>query len=79
MEPKGEALAAYAHEAWSGWMRYLFEKSQECEGGAVIIPAGLVARWKRQMNTEYDDLPAEEKGSDKAEAYKILAIVERYK
>ncbi len=28
-----EKLAEYAHEAWSGWMRYLFEKSERNPDG----------------------------------------------
>ena len=69
-------LAAYAHKAWSGWMKYMFSKSifEEDGDGAVIIPADLVERWKRQMNTAYDDLPADEQISDVAEAHKMIAI-----
>lgn len=68
-----EALAEYAHEAWSGWMRYLFSKCTE-QGGTLVIPPWAVARWTRQMNTAYADLPESEKASDRAEATKILAI-----
>ena len=81
-----EALAAYAHEAWSGWMKYLFSKTERLNGRAVVeggyvrdgavIPLGSVERWKRQMNTPYADLPESEKESDRAEADKMLAIVE---
>jgi hypothetical protein len=71
-----EQLADYAHEAWSGWMRYLFEKSQTNPDGSVTIPATLVARWQRQMNSPYGSLPENEKESDRAEADKMLAIVE---
>jgi len=70
-----EQLAEYAHEAWSGWMRYLFSKciySKEC---SVIIPEWAVERWKRQMNTAYRDLPKTEKDSDLAEADTIMGIV----
>ena len=63
-----EALAKYAHKAWSGWMKYLFDKSTKNEDGTVTIPQWAVARWERQMNTEYDDLPESEKKSDRAEA-----------
>jgi hypothetical protein len=67
-----EQLAALAHEQWAGWMKYLFEKSIERDGGSVEIPAHLVTRWKRQMNTAYVDLPESEKESDRAEADRIL-------
>ena len=76
-EQKREALAAYAHTAWSGWMEYLFSKciGPESDGG-LIIPRDSVDRWLRQANTAYADLPEEEKESDRAEADKILAILE---
>lgn len=72
-----EKLAEYAHDAWSGWMRYLFEKSDVGDGDAVVIPGWAVRRWRRQMCTAYEDLPEDEKDSDRAEADKMLAIVER--
>jgi len=69
-----EQLAAYAHEAWAGWMGYLFEKSSKNPDGSVTIPAELVERWTRQMGTAYADLPEDEKHSDRVEAIKIMRI-----
>lgn len=71
-----EKLAENAHESWVGWMSYLFQKSTLNGNGTVTIPAGLVERWTRQMNTPYDNLPDEEKQSDLDEADKILEIIE---
>lgn len=71
-----EQLAALAHEQWAGWMRYLFENSIEGDDGCVEIPASFVARWKRQMNTPYVDLPENEKESDRAEADKMLHVIQ---
>lgn len=72
-----EDLASYAHEAWTGWMQYLFDKSfLDVETGAVTIPADLVERWKRQMSTPFEKLPKHEQASDLAEADKMLAILE---
>lgn len=79
MDDLRERLAAYAHEAWSGWMRYMFEKGSEVEGHIVLMP-NEVERWKQQMNTPYKDLPEQEKASDRVEANKmmqIFGIVER--
>jgi len=70
-----EYLAAYAHDAWSGWMRYLFGTGVEHKDGSFTIEAESVARWRRQMRTLYDDLPESEKESDRDEADKILDIV----
>jgi len=70
-----EKLAAYAHEAWSHWMRYLFSQCLPAEGTTDwTIPEDKVLRWQRQMNTPYKDLPEHEKKSDRDEALKIQAI-----
>jgi len=71
-----ELLAALSHEQWSGWMRYLFGKSQRGPNGTVTLPASLVSRWERQMNTAYHDLPECEKQSDRNEADKTITILE---
>ena len=63
-----EALAAAAHQSWSGWMKYLFSQSSENPDGSVTIPPELVARWIRQMDTDYVNLPVNEKESDREEA-----------
>lgn len=68
-----EALADYAHAAWSGWMVYLFQKSHENPDGSVTIPPELVRRWRRQMVTAYAELPANEQASDLAEADAMLS------
>lgn len=70
-----ELLAEYAHEAWSGWMKYLFEKCELGAGGSVVMPDWAVKRWARQANTKYADLSPEEKESDRTEADRMLAIV----
>ena len=69
-----EKIASYAHQAWSGWMKYMFSKSQIYSDGSVTIPASLVTRWKRQIDTPYPDLPVQEKLSDLEEADKILSL-----
>jgi hypothetical protein len=69
-----EGLADYAHRAWAGWMKYMFEKSIKNEDGTVTIPASLVERWSRQMNTPYPMLPENEQQSDLIEADKMLEI-----
>ena len=74
--PSREALAEYAHRAWSGWMNYLFGKSKGNADGTVTIPASLVERWLRQSQAQYADLPEAEKESDRTEADRILALVQ---
>jgi len=72
-----ELLAQYAHDAWSGWMEYLFSKSIHNDDGTVTIPKWAVDRWKRQADTKYDDLPEQEKMSDRDEAMKMIEIINR--
>lgn len=73
--PTRESLAEYAHDAWSGWMRYLFGKSTRNQDGTITIPAWAVDRWTRQAGTKYADLPENEKDSDRAEADKMIGIM----
>lgn len=68
-------LARYAHEAWSGWMQYMFSKGLKEADGTYLMPAWAVERWTRQMETDYRELPASERESDLAEADKMLAIL----
>ena len=70
-----EALADYAHQAWSGWMRYLFSKCINGPDYSMLIPSHLKTRWYRQVDTDYSNLPDEEKESDRQEADRMLAIV----
>lgn len=76
MNKQRERMAEAAHDAWSGWMEYLFGKSQTLEDGSVVIPASLVERWKRQMHTPYSELSEEEKESDRAEADRYLSAAQ---
>lgn len=70
-----EELADLAHRQWARWMEYLFEKSTLNEDGTVTIPKWAVDRWKRQVNTEYKDLPEEEKESDRNEARRVIEAI----
>ena len=70
-----EALANYAHEAWSGWMVYMFNKATLNQDGSITIPCEFYTRWCRQSETLYINLPEHEKESDRVEADKILAIL----
>lgn len=74
---KREKLSDYAHDAWSRWMKYLFSKCiipiHKTQGG-LIIPQLELEKWKRKMETSYNDLSEEEKESDRNEADKIINI-----
>ncbi len=70
-----ERLADNAHSSWSNWMAYLFEHSKHNKNGSVTIPKKLVNKWKRQMETSFEDLIPAEKWSDYAEADKIMNLL----
>ena len=70
-----ERLADLCHKQWAGWMEYLFGKSTENKDGSVTIPEWAVRRWKRQVETPYEELPTIEMDSDRKEADKFLAIL----
>lgn len=79
-----EILADLCHDQWSGWMKYLFSKCEptilsETNEKALIIPLWAVERWQRQMNTLYQDLPKEEKDSDRKEADRFIRILRIHK
>jgi hypothetical protein len=75
MDVLKEGLAEYAHNQWSGWMEYLFEKSTKNEDGTVTIPKLAVERWERQVKTPYIELSEQEKESDRKEAEGMINII----
>lgn len=70
-----ELLAAYAHEAWSGWLIYMKCKGIINDDGTWTIPVWAVQRWQRQATTPYADLPESEKELDRDEADKIRRLL----
>ena len=74
-DPQVEALAALAHEQWSGWMRYLFAQFPKLYTGSRLIPVEWATRWVRQMKTPYAELSETEKDSDRTEARRVLAVL----
>lgn len=70
-----EELAAVEHERWSHWQRYVHGKCQLQQDGSLLIPSELVAQWKRQMETLYDDLTEAEKQSDREQVLRYLPVV----
>jgi hypothetical protein len=65
-----ESLAEYAHEAWSGWMKYMLPRLSLNSDNVDTL------RWRRQMLMEYRFLSEDEKESDRKEADRILSIIE---
>lgn len=72
-----EALAELVHQQWAAWMQHILSLCQMNPDGSATLPAWAVERWLRQANTEYFSLPAHEKESNRAEARKVLTIIEK--
>jgi hypothetical protein len=73
-----EALAELIHDdQWSGWMNYFTGKCQVNDDGSLTVPAGYIAALRRQMMTPYHELSEAEKDSDRQEADKVLALIEK--
>ena len=72
-----EELAAIEHERWSHWQRYVHEKGTRQSDGSLVIPAGLVERWERQMETPYAKLSQKEKESDREQVRKYLPTIKK--
>ena len=72
-----EVVAAEMHAVWTHWMKYLQANVVWQEGVGWIIPEHFILRWQRQMRTPYAELPEEEKQSDRHQAQKVLAVIER--
>lgn len=79
-----EALAALAHEQWSGWMKYLIGRltcgglSMMSDRGPCVIERDDLDRWKRQVHTPYAELSESEKESDRKEADRVIALLTEY-
>jgi hypothetical protein len=71
-----EELAALEHQRWAHWQKYVHDKGQRQPDGSIVLPADLVARWERQINTQYADLTAEEKDSDREQVKKYRPLLE---
>jgi len=70
-----ERLASIEHERWAHWQRYMHSKGEQRSDGSMVIPGDLVAQWSRQMETPYEDLPPEERESDREQVRRYLPTV----
>lgn len=73
-----ERIAEVQHGIWSHWMKYLFNQCTDVDtedDRVVAIPPDLEKRWRRQMWTNYRDLPEHERESDRHQADKVLEVL----
>lgn len=73
-----ESIAAIQHDQiWAHWTKYQFSKCTQNPDGSLTIPAELVEHWTRQANTLYADLSESERESDRRQADKVLAVIDK--
>lgn len=70
-----EDLAHIEHERWSDWQKHVHAKAQRQPDGSLLIPAGLVAAWGRQIATPYAELSEGEKESDREQVRRYLPTI----
>jgi hypothetical protein len=70
-----EELAAIEHERWSQWQRYVHSKCTRQPDGSLLLPADLVARWEKQVATNYSALDETDKERDREQVYRYLPLI----
>jgi hypothetical protein len=70
-----DVLADIEHERWSHWQRYMHKQATKQADGSLVLPAHLVSRWEKQINTPFASLSEEEKESDREQVRKYLPII----
>ena len=71
----GGRLADVEHERWSHWQRYVHSKGLRQTDGSLLLPADLVARWEKQIDTKYAELDDQERESDREQVRKYLPLI----
>ena len=70
-----EELAAIEHERWAHWQRFMHEQGERQPDGSLVLPAELVAKWDRLIETPYAQLTDNERESDREQVRRYLPIV----
>jgi hypothetical protein len=70
-----DELAAIEHERWAHWQSYLHEQGTPLPDGSLVLPANLIARWKRQLSSPYASLSDDERESDREQVLRYLPVL----
>ena len=73
-----EELAAHEHTRWAHWQKYLHDRGERQPDGSLILPADLVSRWERQIETPYAELTEDEQESDREQVRGYLPLLKRW-
>ena len=69
-------IAHFLHDEWSVWMSSLLTHGQKQADGSVLVPAGLVKEWQRQMGFSLPGLEASEQRLYMDRAERLLKRLE---
>ncbi len=64
-----EKLAKLEHLQWVEWTKYMLNN----------LTDDNITRWKKQLETNYDNLPDDEKWSDRRWAKKVVELISKSK
>ncbi|MFA5828162.1 MAG: hypothetical protein WC841_02215 [Candidatus Shapirobacteria bacterium] len=67
MKDLREELAKLEHLQWTCWSKFMLNNLTEEN----------IAKWKKQINTPYNELTDQEKQSDRKWADKVLEIIQK--
>lgn len=70
-----EQLAAIEHRRWADWQQWMHDQCVRDDDGSLTIPAGLVSRWERQIDTPYADLSEREQESDREQVRRYWPLI----
>lgn len=70
-----EKLASIEHERWSHWQKFMHDQGKRLPDGSLLLPADLVAKWDRLIDTPYSHLTDKERESDRDQVRRYLPTV----
>jgi len=73
-----DELASIEQERWAHWQRYIHSSGKRQSDGSLTLPADLVDRWERQIQTRYSDLSPEEKESDREQVRRYFPLLRQW-
>ncbi len=74
-----EKLADHEHRRWAHWQAWMHSRgSINAITGDMTIPAALVRRWTRQIDTNYENLTEKEKDTDRMQVIAYLPLIEEF-
>jgi hypothetical protein len=74
-----EQLAAIEHQRWADWQHHVHNTAGiRRPDGSILLPAGTVARWERQISTDYAELSEQEKQSDRDQVDRYWHLIVRF-